>query len=151
MRLRAPAPPRALRLLVRLGLAALFVYAGAAKLADPASFAQEIGNYRVLSDTLGRALAVGLPVLEVVAGLGLLTGTYMRGAAALCGLMLLAFAGAMAQAKLRGINLECGCFGASAKLQVSWAKVTLDLLLAMLAVWIASAAQRVPDTRQASA
>jgi hypothetical protein len=91
----------------------------------------------MLPESLTGPLAVGLPVLEIVAGLGLLTRTYMRGGAVLATLMLVAFAGAMAQAKLRGINLDCGCFGAASKLQVSWTKVALNLGLAILGVWVA--------------
>jgi hypothetical protein len=51
--------------------------------------------------------------------------------------MLALFAAGMAQAKLRGIDLECGCFGAGAATQVSWSKVALNLGLAILSIWIA--------------
>jgi putative oxidoreductase len=133
---RLPGAKRAAILAGRLGLAGLFLYAGALKLLDPTAFAQDLSHYRLLPEALSAPLAVGLPVLEVVAGLALLTPTYLRGGAALSALMLLAFSGAMAQAKLRGINLDCGCFGAAAQLQVSWSKVTLDLALAMLGLWL---------------
>jgi putative oxidoreductase len=125
------------RWLVRLGLAAVFLYAGGLKLLDPNSLAEAIGNYRMLPPALVGPLALGLPVLEIVAGVALLIPPYTRGAAVLCALMLGAFAVAMAQSKLRGIDLDCGCFGASDEARVSWTKVTVDLLLAMLAVWIA--------------
>jgi hypothetical protein len=120
-----------------LSLAGLFLYAGGLKLADPVGFAQDLLHYRVLPELLIGPLAVGLPVLETVCGLGLLTRTYMRGSALLSGLMLALFAAAMAQAKLRGINLDCGCFGAAASMQVSWTKVAINVGLAMLAMWIA--------------
>jgi uncharacterized membrane protein YphA (DoxX/SURF4 family) len=127
----------AVRWLVRLGLAGVFLYAGGIKLLDPNSLAEAIGNYRMLPGALVGPLALGLPVLEVVVGAALLWPRYTRGAAVLCALMLGAFAVAMAQSKLRGIDLDCGCFGASDAARVSWTKVTLDLTLAMLAVWIA--------------
>jgi hypothetical protein len=122
-------------------LAGLFLYAGGLKLADPVGFAQDLLHYRVLPEPLIGPLAVGLPVLEIVCGLGLLTRTYMRGSALLTGLMLALFAAAMAQAKLRGINLDCGCFGAAASMQVSWTKVAINVGLAMLAIWIARPSQ----------
>lgn len=126
-----------LRLLARLGLAGLFIYAGGLKLLEPAGLAQDISNYRLLPAGLAPLLALGLPVLEVVTGLALLTRSHARGAAVLSALMLALFAAAMAQAKLRGIDLACGCFGADATSQVSWSKVALNVALAILSIWIA--------------
>jgi putative oxidoreductase len=122
---------------VRVGLCALFLWAGSIKLLDPGAFAQDISHYRVLPDRLVPVLAVGLPVLECVVALALLTRAYMRGAAWLGAAMLALFAGAMAQAKLRGIDLDCGCFGREIADPVSWGKVALNGGLAMLAVWVA--------------
>lgn len=127
----------ALRLLARVGLAGLFLYAGALKVLEPGGLAQDMSNYRLLPDALVPLLALGLPVLEVVTGLALLTRSYARGGAALSALMLALFAAAMAQAKLRGIDLACGCFGADATTQVSWSKVALNVGLAILSIWIA--------------
>lgn len=125
--------------LVRVPLAALFLWTGVEKLIAPDDFAAAIAGYRVLpSDLIGLA-AVGLPVLEVVAGLALLWPSYAQGAAVLCAAMLVIFAGGMAQSRLRGINVDCGCFGAAVESQVSWLKVTLNLGLAMLAVWTSRA------------
>jgi len=142
------APTRALRLVARFGLAGLFLYAGAVKLADPAGFIGDLDHYRLLPESLSPLAALALPVFEVVAGLALALPGYVRGGALLSAAMLLAFAVAMTQAKLRGINLACGCFGAGSDLQVSWAKVTLDLLLAMLAVWLVSMPEAVPPLVQ---
>lgn len=128
---------RVMQWVLRLCLAGLFVYAGALKLLDPAGFAEDISHYRLLPEALVAPFALGLPVLEVVVGAGLLSRAYMKGAAALCALLLGVFAVAMAQSKLRGIDLECGCFGASTEARVSWGKVTLDAVLAMLAAWLA--------------
>jgi putative oxidoreductase len=123
--------------LARFGLAGLFLYAGALKIADAPGFAQDISHYRLLPDSLAALSAVVLPVLELVTGVGLLLRRYVQGAALLSALMLLLFAAAMAQAKLRGIDLECGCFGASSATQVSFGKVALNAGLAILSVWIA--------------
>jgi len=139
-------PARWLRVPARVSLALMFAYAGALKLADPTGFATDIANYRMLPDALVGPLALGLPVLEVVTALGLLWPAYAQGAAALCALMLGAFAIAMAQTKLRGIDLACGCFGAGADAQVSWSKVALDVALAMLALWLVRPVRDMPAT-----
>jgi uncharacterized membrane protein YphA (DoxX/SURF4 family) len=124
------------RALARLGLSGMFLYAGVLKLLDPAGLAQDVSHYRLLPDAIAPWLALTLPVLEVVTALALLTPRYVRGGAGLCALMLALFAAAMAQAKLRGIDLACGCFGDDSQ-QVSAAKVALNVGLAILSLWIA--------------
>ena len=124
------------RVLARVGLAGMFLYAGVIKLFEPAVLAQDISHYRVLPDAIAPWLALVLPVLEVVSALALLTPGYARGGAVLSALMLVLFAAAMTQAKLRGIDLACGCFGDDSQ-QVSFAKVALNLGLAILSLWIA--------------
>lgn len=124
------------RALVRVGLAGMFLYAGVLKLLDPAALALDISHYRLLPDAIAPWLALVLPVLEVITALALLTPSYARGGAALSALMLALFAAAMAQAKLRGIDLACGCFGDDSQ-QVSFGKVALNVGLAILSLWIA--------------
>jgi uncharacterized membrane protein YphA (DoxX/SURF4 family) len=136
-----------LLLLARLGLAAMFLYAGAMKLGDPAGFAADLSHYRVLPDAAAPVFAVGLPVLEIVTAGALLLPAYVQGGAALSALMLFAFAAGMAQAKLRGIDLECGCFGTDSGAKVSWAKVALNAGLAILSLWIMRAAPTVSKAR----
>lgn len=121
----------------RIGLAGLLLWASVSKLGDPAAFAQDISHYRVLPAALVGPLALLLPALECVVAVALLTRPYFAGAALLSGLMLAIFAVAMAQAKLRGIDLACGCFGNEAAAPVSWTKVAFDGALAMLAGWVA--------------
>ena len=128
--------PDTLAWAVRLGLAGLFAYAGASKLLDPQGFAEDLQNYRALPDAWAGMLAVALPMLELVVAAGLLATSHAGGAALLSGLLLAAFAGAMAQAKLRGIDVECGCFGGASR--VSWWKVALDLGLAAAAFAVAA-------------
>jgi putative oxidoreductase len=122
---------------IRLSLAALFAVTGYEKLLDPSAFAQAIANYQVVPESMVGVIALGLPVLELVAAAALLVPAYAQGAAVLCAGMLVTFAVAMAQSKVRGINLDCGCFGAALESQVSWSKVTLNSALAMLAGWTA--------------
>lgn len=128
--------PRVLGWVVRAGLAAMLGYAGAGKLLDPAAFAEDIQNYRALPDAWAGAVALGLPVLELVVAAGLLVPSHASGAALLSGLLLFGFATAMAQAKMRGIDVECGCFGGEAR--VSWWKVGLNVGLACMALTVAA-------------
>lgn len=140
----------ALHWVARLGLAGLFLWTGWQKLVEPGAFAASIANYRVLPEALVGAAAVGLPVLELVVGIALLVPAYARGAAVIVASLLGLFAVAMAQSKLRGIDLDCGCFGAGNESQVSWLKVTVNLSLAMLAVWTSRARLSLPSPKNPS-
>lgn len=140
----------ALHWLVRLGLAALFLYTGAQKVLEPGAFAAAIANYRVLPDALVGVAAVGLPVLELVAAVALLVPSYAQGAAWIAAALLSVFAAAMAQSKLRGIDLDCGCFGADQASQVSWLKVTINLGLAILALWTSRVRLSLPTPKKPS-
>lgn len=119
---------------LRVAIAAVFVFAAAPKLADPASFALEIDNYRMVPEALVGSMAVIVPMLELVVAGALLTGVHAGGAALLAGGMLLTFAGAMVQAMARGIDLDCGCFGSALEMQVSGFTVARNLVLTLLCV-----------------
>src|SRR5262245_42295989 len=117
---------------LRVLLAAMFAYAALPKLLDPGEFALAIQNYRVVSDELAGYAALFVPVLELVIALGFVLPAYQRGAACLATSLLLVFAVAMAQARMRGIDLSCGCFGAMLEAKVSWLTVARTLALGAL-------------------
>lgn len=100
-----------LSLLLRWGLALLFIFAGAVKLRDPRAFAQAISQYGLVPDGLVPLLALGLPVIEVLAGLGLLINArYSLGAILV---MLLMFIGVLGYAIAADLDIDCGCFTAA--------------------------------------
>jgi len=122
---------RALVVVARLAVAGVFVFAAVPKLVDPAAFASDIGNYRLLPEPLEGPLAVVLPVLELVVAGALAVGIEARGAALLAGVMLVTFTVAMGQAMARGIDLSCGCFGGAEETTVGWGPIARNV--AMLA------------------
>jgi putative oxidoreductase len=97
--------------LLRLALAATFIYAGAVKLIAPVRFATDIHNFRVLPWFASVGLAFYLPWLEMACGLAVLSGWLHRGALALLATMVIIFIGATISAQLRGLDVTCGCFG----------------------------------------
>jgi putative oxidoreductase len=105
--------PRASFWLARLVLAGVFLAAAAPKLADPHAFAAAIANYRAFPDATHNLVATVVPALELVAALAVLTGWRLRGGALLLGAMLLGFTGLLAASLARGLDLDCGCFGAA--------------------------------------
>jgi hypothetical protein len=99
-------------LILRFGLAALLLVAGAAKLRDPAGFATEIANYRLLP-SLAPLLAATLPAIELVLGTALVAAppAWRRGAAAGTLAVFALFSAAVISAYVRGVDVACGCFG----------------------------------------
>ncbi len=98
-------------------LAAVFLYAGAAKLLpEPTSFADSIASFHVLPDALVSPLALALPPFELLLGGALVLGHPRRlgafGALTLGSVFLVALVSAL----VRGIPVECGCFGTGAGL-----------------------------------
>lgn len=91
----------------------VFVYAGMLKLRDPARFLIDIRSFDMLPDPYGAWLALGLPWLEVLCGLAVITGVFRKGGLLLLNLALIAFFAAIGIAKSRGLDIQCGCFGGS--------------------------------------
>lgn len=105
--------------LVRLGLCfmigGLFVYTGVVKAFDPLHFASDIENYRLVSWPVGMRVALYLPWLEILCGIALVAGCMRSGAIAILTAAMTVFIGLAIVTRLRGINLDCGCFGSVGK------------------------------------
>jgi putative oxidoreductase len=125
-----------LNFILRLALGGIFVYAGAGKIIDPAGFATDIGNYRLLPHDWIHLMAITLPWIEVVAGLLLILGVWKRASALLITLMLVAFIAAIGQAVARNLNIECGCFGTVGGRQVGLIAIAEDVAMLAAALWL---------------
>jgi hypothetical protein len=111
----------------RLFIGGLFLYAGATKLADTAGFSEAIAAYRLLPDPLVPCAAMGLPMVEVVVGIGTL---FSRRWAILGTLgMMILFLGVLGYGVASGLNIDCGCFSApgAAKSQSAEAVPLLEI------------------------
>jgi uncharacterized membrane protein YphA (DoxX/SURF4 family) len=104
---------RVARLALRSLIAALFLFAAISKLLDPSSFAQQIANYQLTPWPATAALAVFLPALELCVGICLLVGRWESGALIWLATLLTIFSGALLSAIVRGLSIDCGCFGRS--------------------------------------
>ena len=91
-------------------VALLFLYAGLAKLRQPADFLRDVYAYRLIGPPAGRYLAMLLPHLEIVAGGFLLLGLWPRAAGLVLASLCLVFAAAQGWAMAHGLTIDCGCF-----------------------------------------
>ena len=96
---------RALRWL----LAIAFIGSGISKLSDPQSFAVIIEAYGLLPGPLVGLMALALPTLELVAGIGLAFD--IRGSLALITILMGLFIAILGYGLYLGLDVDCGCFG----------------------------------------
>ena len=96
------------RRLLELVIGFAFVYAGIVKLTDPAAFARLISEYSILPDILLLPFAVGLPLLEFLAGLGLALNR--RGSLAVILGLLVLFSSVLGYGIFHNLDIDCGCF-----------------------------------------
>jgi hypothetical protein len=97
---------------LRLALAAVFLYAAILKWPAPRAFAEDVANYRLLPPMLVPAASAILLGLEVTLGVLLLAGVWQRATALVSTLLCALFTAAVVTALVRGLKIECGCFGA---------------------------------------
>jgi uncharacterized membrane protein YphA (DoxX/SURF4 family) len=95
----------------RIVLGLIFVFAGAEKIADPKSFAISISNYRLLPILTINFFAITLPWIELVAGILLILGISVKENSSILFSMLLVFTIAITISLLRGLSIDCGCYG----------------------------------------
>jgi uncharacterized membrane protein YphA (DoxX/SURF4 family) len=98
-------------LALRLLIGGIFFYAGLEKILAPFDFSVAIYNYKLFPDALIGFMAATIPWIETTAGLCLLAGFNTKGAAALTSSLLLIFIGLIIISAIRGLDIDCGCFG----------------------------------------
>ncbi len=97
-------------LLLRWAFGMIFIYASYHKIADPAAFAKVIYGYGLFPGISINLIAIIIPFLELITGLALISGTYVRSATLILEGMLLAFIFVISVNLIRGHEFDCGCF-----------------------------------------
>ena len=112
----------------RVAGAVLLLWAGFAKAFDRQGAILAVDAYDVLPRALVTPVATILPWAEIAAGLLLLAGLFVRFAGVATALLAAVFVAGMAQAKARGLAIDCGCFGGGGPGDgVSWWDIARDL------------------------
>jgi putative oxidoreductase len=111
------------------------------KALDPIRFASDIDNYKILPWTISVRLAFYLPWLEIFCGLALIARRLYLGGLSILTALASIFIIATIAAKIRGLDITCGCFGHASKNWSFTAHIALDLslLAALIALCTASA------------
>lgn len=120
--------------LCRIVIGFIFVYAGAEKLNDPLSFSDSILNYKLFSATFANISAILVPWIEVTTGLLIILGISVKENAAIISSFLLFFIVIIAISIMRGLNIDCGCFGAGSSHEVGISKIVENTILLLLGI-----------------
>ena len=105
--------------------------------ASPMGFANDIDNYKSLPWTISVGLAFYLPWLEIFSGLALILRRFYLGGLSILTALVCVFTAATIAAKVRGLDITCGCFGHASQ---NWSfsghlALDLTLLAALLALY----------------
>ena len=143
MRTITPLPPAArdtVGLVMRLGLAAVWLVSGAIKVADPGQFYSAVQAYQLFGAGTASLLSAVLPFLELGLGALLVLGLGTRLVAAVSAVLLVAYIAGVAQAWARGLTIDCGCFGGGGQVTAGQthygSEILRDLGFLILAAWL---------------
>jgi len=135
---------RRVTLVLRLLLGAVFIYAAYTKLRQSwLLFALSIDSYQLLPEWAVFLLARTLPALELVLGVLLIAGVWLRYLSIVAAAILGLFFSVMVVSYFRGAGIDCGCFGVGEPLS---AKTLLrDGVLLTAAVVLVAYTRRNPN------
>lgn len=98
---------------MRLLLGGTFLASGFLKVKDPGLFAMDVRNFELIGDPWVAVVAVTLPCLELLTGLGVVARLRQiyRGSLLILAASLTVFILAFVISWARGLEISCGCFG----------------------------------------
>ncbi|CQD05664.1 MULTISPECIES: MauE/DoxX family redox-associated membrane protein [Corynebacterium] len=97
----------------RFYMAYIWIKAGVAKLGEPLSVMQSIKAYEIFTLEWSGYLANIIGPLEIIGGVLLLLGLFLKTSAKVGTIVLALFMIGIGQAWLRGLGIDCGCFEAN--------------------------------------
>lgn len=124
-------------LIARMILGVVFIAAAVGKITDVPAFANAIHHYRVVPPEIVNPVAIVLPWLELFCGLCFLAGFWVRSAAFWASMMTVIFTALVGAALYKGVDITCGCFGASESAQkIGVEKLAQNIGLVVLSLWM---------------
>jgi uncharacterized membrane protein YphA (DoxX/SURF4 family) len=119
-------------------LAAVFAIAALAKIGNPEAMVRAVRAYQILPEGAVHPVAYALPFVELALAVLLLAGVATRLVAAVAFVLLLLFIGAVSSAGLRGLKIDCGCFGGGGAVTHTHylREVARDVGFLLLAGWL---------------
>lgn len=141
---------RALLIVGQLLLAAIFIYAGYAKLREPwPQFAVAINSFQIVPLNWLEPLARYIPWAELLLGLWVLSGIFLRWSALSASLVLTFFFAVLIRSYAMGLDVDCGCFG-SGEAHLGPLRLAEEAVMLALALAVSIGAFRRMPRRESS-
>ncbi|HET55350.1 MAG TPA: DoxX family membrane protein [Ignavibacteria bacterium] len=114
----------------------IFVLSGIEKIADPSGFSDAIANYKLMPNFIINFFAISIPWIELVCGILLIFNQNIKENAFIYISLMSIFTIMVLIAVLRGLDIDCGCFGTQNVQAVGITKIIENLALIFLAVYV---------------
>lgn len=121
----------------RLLLGGVLLTAGSLKAFDMPAMADSLMNYDLFPLAVVNLIAIVLPLLEILLGVGLIAGLFYRGSRLLASVVFAMFLFSIAYAVARGLDIDCGCFGTAKAMHVGALAILRNtfFLVCLLPLW----------------
>jgi putative oxidoreductase len=124
-----------LSLALRIYIGWIFIDASMSKIPDPAIFAENVANYRIIPFWGLNFVAIFLPWLELFCGFYLIFGLRTKATAAVLSGLLFLFTLFVIINIFRGSKMNCGCFDTVGD-PIGWEKVGENTLWLLMTVQV---------------
>lgn len=127
---------RYLVIISRLVIGIMLIYAAVGKIKNPFNFSLLISGYEIVDLGVSKLTAIALPWIELTTGIFLVLGWWLRAASFIATGLFLIFIIVIGLALIRGLEIECGCFGLLGEGQISFRLLLRDVISGLMAILI---------------
>ncbi len=121
---------------LRFFIGFIFVYSGIEKISNPSAFSEAILNYKIINLEISNMVSIVLPWFELLVGVLFIFKINVKENIVIIGILLLTFNLLIAIAILRGLNIDCGCFGTSYGVKVGILKLAENFGLFLICCYL---------------
>jgi len=109
-------------------LGAVFSFSAWTKIMAPQALADAIVGFEIIPESIALKAAIMLIWLELICGTFMLLGLWARATVIVITGMLTLFEVGLISVVVRGIEVNCGCFGQFSEMQVGWDTIIRNLV-----------------------
>jgi hypothetical protein len=125
----------------RIAIATILFYTGLIHASQPYLFIYSLSAYQIIPIAIAGAFGLLLPYLHIILAVSIFSRLADRAALLFSALLFGTYACAQCFVLLKGVPIDCGCFGYSRR-PVTWESASIPFLLAGVALFLSYASSR---------